>query len=71
MMLVICTYSPESLAGPSLCDHVESHLIYFLINKFVTLKFVKYFHINPKLYYKRKECPEYMKKVFSLNKTLN
>uniref|UniRef100_A0A915NDN7 Uncharacterized protein n=1 Tax=Meloidogyne floridensis TaxID=298350 RepID=A0A915NDN7_9BILA len=57
-LLVICAYSPDSLGGPSLCDVIESHLTFLLIKKFETLKFIKYFHINPKALFKRENCPK-------------
>uniref|UniRef100_A0A915P0H2 Uncharacterized protein n=1 Tax=Meloidogyne floridensis TaxID=298350 RepID=A0A915P0H2_9BILA len=57
-LLVICAYSPDSLGGPSLCDLIESHLTFLLIKKFETLKFIEYFHINPKALFKRENCPK-------------
>ncbi|CAK5037908.1 unnamed protein product [Meloidogyne enterolobii] len=57
-LLVICAYSPDSLGGPSLCDVIESHLTFLLIKKFETLKFIEYFHINPKALFKRENCPK-------------
>ena len=62
-MIIICAYLPNSLGGPSLCDIVESQLIFLLIEKFETLKFIKYFHIKPKTLYKREECPRNLKKM--------
>ena len=69
-MIIICAYLPNSLGGPSLCDIVESQLIFLLITKFETLKFIKYFHIKPKTLYKREECPATINKVYLLNKIL-
>uniref|UniRef100_A0A915NHD4 Poly(A) polymerase RNA-binding domain-containing protein n=1 Tax=Meloidogyne floridensis TaxID=298350 RepID=A0A915NHD4_9BILA len=57
-LLIICAYSPESLEGPSICDIIESRLTFLIIKKFETLKFIKYFHINPKALFKRENCPE-------------